>query len=384
MDQFLPFSRPAIGDEEIAAVEQVLRSGWITTGPQNHQLESEFCRTFGCKHAVAVCSATAGMHITLMALGIGPGDEVITPSQTWVSTLNMIELLGATPVMIDVDRDTLMVSAAEVEAAITARTKAIIPVHYAGAPLPLAELRAVAQRHHIPLIEDAAHAVGARFNGEWVGARGTAIFSFHAIKNLTCAEGGLIATDDDQLADRVRCLKFHGLGVDAFDRQLQGRKPQAEVVEPGYKYNLSDIHAAIAVVQLARLPELNARRKVLAERYLAALQDSPFQPLGLPDYPHDHAWHLFMVRVDEQRCGIGRDQLMERLKEVGVGTGLHFRAAHTQKYYRERYPQLSLPNTEWNSACLCTLPLFPDMTEADVDRVINALSSVLESSRVSR
>ncbi len=246
------------------------------------------------------------------------------------------------------------------------------------------ELRAVAQRHNLPLIEDAAHAVGARFNGEWVGARGTAIFSFHAIKNLTCAEGGLIATDDDQLADRVRCLKFHGLGVDAFDRQLQGRKPQAEVVEPGYKYNLSDIHAAIAVVQLARLPELNARRKVLAERYLAALQDSPFQPLGLPDYPHHHAWHLFMVRVDEQRCGIGRDQLMERLKEVGVGTGLHFRAAHTQKFYRERYPQLSLPNTEWNSARLCTLPLFPDMTEADVDRVVNALSSVLESSRVSR
>ncbi|WP_024485861.1 UDP-4-amino-4-deoxy-L-arabinose aminotransferase, partial [Serratia fonticola] len=366
MDQFLPFSRPAIGDEEIAAVEKVLRSGWITTGPQNQQLESEFCRTFGCKHAIAVCSATAGMHITLMALDIGPGDEVITPSQTWVSTLNMIELLGATPVMIDVDRDTLMVSAADVEAATTARTKAIIPVHYAGAPLPMDELRAVAQRHNIPLIEDAAHAVGSRFNGEWVGARGTAIFSFHAIKNLTCAEGGLIATDDDQLADRVRCLKFHGLGVDAFDRQLQGRKPQAEVVEPGYKYNLSDIHAAIAVVQLARLPELNARRKVLAERYLAALQDSPFQPLGLPDYPHDHAWHLFMVRVDEQRCGIGRDQLMERLKEVGVGTGLHFRAAHTQKFYRERYSQLSLPNTEWNSARLCTLPLFPDMTEADV------------------
>lgn len=384
MDQFLPFSRPAIGDEEIAAVEKVLRSGWITTGPQNQQLESEFCKTFGCKHAVAVCSATAGMHITLMALGIGPGDEVITPSQTWVSTLNMIELLGAKPVMIDVDRDTLMVSAADVEAAITPDTKAIIPVHYAGAPLPMDALREVAKRHNIPLIEDAAHAVGARYNGEWVGARGTAIFSFHAIKNLTCAEGGLIATDDDELADRVRCLKFHGLGVDAFDRQLQGRKPQAEVVEPGYKYNLSDIHAAIAVVQLARLPELNARRKVLAERYLNALKDSPFQPLGIPDYPHDHAWHLFMVRVDAQRCGIERDQLMERLKEVGVGTGLHFRAAHTQKFYRQRYPELSLPNTEWNSARLCTLPLFPDMAEADVDRVVNALSSILESSRVSR
>ncbi|WP_346828069.1 UDP-4-amino-4-deoxy-L-arabinose aminotransferase [Serratia inhibens] len=384
MDEFLPFSRPAIGDEEIAAVEKVLRSGWITTGPQNQQLENEFCSAFGCKHAIAVCSATAGMHITLMALGIGPGDEVITPSQTWVSTLNMIELLGATPVMIDVDRDTLMVSAAGVEAAITAKTKAIVPVHYAGAPLQMDALRDVAKRHNLPLIEDAAHAVGARYNGEWVGARGTAIFSFHAIKNLTCAEGGLIATDDDALADRVRCLKFHGLAVDAFDRQQLGRKPQAEVVEPGYKYNLSDIHAAIAVVQLARLPQLNSRRKALAKRYLAALEGSPFQPLGLPDYPHDHAWHLFMVRVDAERCGIDRDQLMERLKALGIGTGLHFRAAHTQKFYRERYPQLALPNTEWNSARLCTLPLFPDMTDDDVDRVVNALSSVVESLRVSR
>lgn len=384
MDEFLPFSRPAIGDEEIAAVEKVLRSGWITTGPQNQQLENEFCSIFGCKHAIAVCSATAGMHITLMALDIGPGDEVITPSQTWVSTLNMIELLGATPVMIDVDRDTLMVSAADVEAAITAKTKAIVPVHYAGAPLQMDALRDVAARHNLPLIEDAAHAVGARYNGEWVGARGTAIFSFHAIKNLTCAEGGLIATDDDALADRVRCLKFHGLAVDAFDRQQLGRKPQAEVVEPGYKYNLSDIHAAIAVVQLARLPQLNARRKALAQRYLTALEGSPFQPLGLPDYPHDHAWHLFMVRVDAERCGIDRDQLMERLKALGIGTGLHFRAAHTQKFYRERYPQLSLPNTEWNSARLCTLPLFPDMTDGDVDRVVNALSSVVESLRVSR
>ncbi|MEB6338093.1 UDP-4-amino-4-deoxy-L-arabinose aminotransferase [Serratia rhizosphaerae] len=382
MDQFLPFSRPAIGDEEIAAVGKVLTSGWITTGPQNQQLEADFCRTFGCRHAVAVSSATAGMHITLMALGIGLGDEVITPSQTWVSTLNMIELLGATPVMIDVDRETLMVSAAAVEAAITPRTKAIIPVHYAGAPLPLDALRDVARRHRLPLIEDAAHAVGARYQGEWIGERGTAIFSFHAIKNLTCAEGGLIATDDAELAERVRRLKFHGLGVDAFDRQTQGRTPQAEVVEPGYKYNLSDIHAAIAVVQLARLPQLNARRKALAERYLQALQESPFQPLGLPDYPHDHAWHLFMVRVDAERCGCDRDTLMERLKAQGVGSGLHFRAAHTQKFYRERYPQLSLPHTEWNSARLCTLPLFPDMSEADVDRVVGALFSELEASRV--
>ncbi|MDR2489331.1 MAG: UDP-4-amino-4-deoxy-L-arabinose aminotransferase [Desulfovibrio sp.] len=379
MESFLPFSHPAIGDAEMAAVEQVLRSGWITTGPWNHDLESAFCRQFGCEHAVALSSATAGMHAVLAALGVGPGDEVITPSQTWVSTPNMIALLGAEPVMVDVDRDTLMVSAEAVEAAITPRTRAIVPVHYAGAPLDLDSLRTVAGRRGIALVEDAAHAVGSRFGDEWVGARGTAVFSFHAIKNVTCAEGGLLATDDGALADRVRRLKFHGLGLDAFDREQQGRRPQAEVMEPGYKYNLSDLHAALAVTQLARLPELNGRRKQLAERYLAGLKDSPFLPLGLPEYPHEHAWHLFMIRVDEERCGIGRDALMERLKAVNIGTGLHFRAVHTQRYYRERYPSLVLPNTEWNSMRLCTLPLFPDMAERDVDRVLDALLSIQRS-----
>ncbi|MBB6113603.1 UDP-4-amino-4-deoxy-L-arabinose-oxoglutarate aminotransferase [Rahnella inusitata] len=379
MENFLPFSRPSMGEEEIEAVGQVLRSGWITTGPQTHQLEQDFSAAFGCKHAIAVSSATGGMHVTLMALGIGPGDEVITPSQTWVSTLNMIVLLGAEPVMIDVDPDTLMVSAEAIAAAITPKTKAIIPVHYAGAPLDLDAVYAVANQHGIAVIEDAAHAVGTRYRDRWVGAQGTAIFSFHAIKNMTCAEGGLVATDDDELAAKVRALKFHGLAVDAFDRQVQGRKPQAEVVEPGFKYNLSDIHASIAVVQLKRLSEMNARRAELAQRYLDKLQGSPYLPMKVPDYPHLHAWHLFMIRVDEKRCGINRDALMERLKEQGIGTGLHFRAAHTQKYYRERYPQLSLPNSEWNSASLCSLPLFPDMQDSDVDRVVSALFSLLEA-----
>lgn len=377
MSHFLPFSRPAIGDEEIKAVESVLRSGWITTGPQNHQLEQDFCEKFGSKHAIAVCSATAGMHVVLMAMGIGPGDEVITPSQTWVSTINIITLLGAEPVMVDIDRDTLMVSAESVKKAITPRTKAIIPVHYAGAPCDLDALRAIADEAGIPLIEDAAHAIGTRYKDEWIGEKGTSIFSFHAIKNVTCAEGGLVVTDDDELANRVRCLKFHGLGVDAFDRQIQGRKPQAEVVEPGYKYNLSDIHAAIAVVQLSRLEEMNAKRAELVALYREKLQGSPLEMLSVPEYPHLHANHLFMVRVDKNACGIDRDTFMEKLKQKEIGTGLHFRAAHTQKYYRERYPSLSLPQSEWNSATLCSLPLFPDMSNKDVIRVVDAINEIL-------
>lgn len=377
MSHFLPFSRPAIGDEEIKAVEDVLRSGWITTGPQNHQLEQDFCEKFGSKHAIAICSATAGMHVVLMAMGIGAGDEVITPSQTWVSTMNIITLLGAEPVMIDVDRDTLMVSAEDVKKAITPRTKAIIPVHYAGAPCDLDALRKVAEEAGIPLIEDAAHAIGTRYKNEWIGEKGTSIFSFHAIKNVTCAEGGLVVTDNDELANRVRCLKFHGLGVDAFDRQIQGRKPQAEVVEPGYKYNLSDIHAAIAVVQLGRLDEMNAKRAELVALYREKLKDSPLEMLSVPEYSHLHANHLFMVRVDKNACGIERDAFMEKLKQKDIGTGLHFRAAHTQKYYRERYPALSLPQSEWNSATLCSLPLFPDMSNEDVIRVVDAINEIL-------
>ncbi|REF27942.1 UDP-4-amino-4-deoxy-L-arabinose-oxoglutarate aminotransferase [Xenorhabdus cabanillasii] len=381
MDNFLPFSRPSIGNEEIKAVEKVLRSGWITTGPQNQQLEQDFARMFGCRHAIALYSATAGMHLALLALGIGSGDEVITPSQTWVSTINMICLLGAEPVMVDVDRDTLMVNAKTIKQAITPKTKAIIPVHYAGAPCDLDALRAVAKEADIPLIEDAAHAVGTRYKNEWVGEQGTAIFSFHAIKNMTCAEGGMLVTDNDELAQRVRCLKFHGLAVDAFDRQIQGRKPQAEVIEPGFKYNLSDIHAAVAVVQLSKLASMNARRRELVARYSSALKDTPLQMLSVPEYEHWHSHHLFMVRVDQSICGIDRDTFMTRLKERNIGTGLHFRAVHTQQYYRQRYPVLSLPESEWNSATLCSLPLFPDMNNDDADRVVNAVLEILAECR---
>jgi len=375
---FLPFSRPSIGDAEVAAVSEVLRSGWITTGPKNHALEARFAEHLGARHAVALCSATAGMHLTLLALGIGPGDEVITPSMTWVSTANMVCLLGATPVFVDVDPDTLMVSPEAVAAAITPRTRAIVPVHYAGAACDLAPLRALAERHGVALIEDAAHAVGTRYQGEPIGRRGTALFSFHAIKNLTCAEGGMLVTDDAVLAERVRRLKFHGLAVDAFDRESLGRKPQAQVVEPGFKYNLSDLHAAVALVQLDRIADINARRRRLAERYLERLRSLPVQPLALPADPDSHAWHLFILRIDPARCGLDRDAFMAALQARGVGTGIHFIATHLHPYYRERWPELQLPHSEWNSSRICSIPLFPDMQDDDVERVATAIEAVLQ------
>lgn len=370
---FLPFSRPSLTASELESVRQVFESGWITTGPKNAELEAEFCKLTGSAYSVAVCSATAGMHVTLLGLGIKPGDEVITPSMTWVSTVNIITLIGAEPVMVDIDRDNLMVSAQAIEAAITPRTKAIIPVHYAGAPADLDAIYQVADKYGIPVIEDAAHATGTLYNGKHVGQRGTAIFSFHAIKNITCAEGGMIVTDNQELANRIRSLKFHGLGVDAFDRETHGRTPQAEVLEPGFKYNLADINAAIALTQLSKLAEINQRRAQLAAAYLDALASMPYQPLVVPDWSHHHAWHLFIIRVDEKLCGFNRDTLMEKLKAEGIGSGLHFRAVHTHKYYRQRYPQLSLPNSEWNSDRICSIPLFPDMTNQDLQRVITTL-----------
>ncbi|PBP67545.1 UDP-4-amino-4-deoxy-L-arabinose--oxoglutarate aminotransferase [Pseudomonas syringae] len=377
---FLAFSRPSIGDEEIAAVTRVLRSGWITTGPECQKLEEEFAERVGAQHAVALSSATGAMHIALLALGVGPGDEVITPSQTWVSTANMICLLGATPVFVDVDRDTLMTSAALLEQAITPRTKAIVPVHYAGAAFDLDPLYALAERHGITVIEDAAHAVGTGYRGRPVGQQGTAIFSFHAIKNMTCAEGAMLVTDNARLADRVRQLKFHGLGVDAYDRLTLGRKPQAEVMEPGFKYNLADINASIARVQLQRLDAINAQRQTLASHYLDRLANSPVLPLALPRHAQQHAWHLFILRIDPERCGLNRDAFMKALQAQNIGTGIHFIATHLHSYYRKRFPNVRLPDTEWNSSRLCSIPLFPDMTLDDVERVVGAIESTVESS----
>jgi UDP-4-amino-4-deoxy-L-arabinose-oxoglutarate aminotransferase len=373
-------AQPCITEEDIQAVAQVLRSGWITTGPKTSEFEADFRQYTGCNHAVALCSATAGMHLLLHALDIGPGDEVITPSMTWVSTVNLIVIRGATPVFVDVDRDTLMTDAMRIESRLSERTRLILPVHFAGAALDLAPIRDLAARHRLNLVEDAAHAMGTRYQGEAIGARGTAIFSFHPIKNITTGEGGMFCSNDEALIQRIRRLKFHGLGVDAYDRDAQGRAPQAEVLEPGFKYNLPDIGAALGIAQLARLDDMNRRRAALANLYTELLTEiDELLPLAQPDYPMVHAWHLYVVRLDSDRAGISRDAFMQALKQENIATGLHFRAVHTQRYYRETMDIApdALVNTEWNSKRLCSLPLFPDMHEDDVKRVVGVIKDVL-------
>ncbi len=377
---FLPFSKPSISEPEIAEVSKILRSGWITTGAKATEFEEAFQKYCTADGAVALNSATAGMHLLLSAMDIGPGDEVITPSMTWVSTVNLIKLAGATPVFADIDQDTLMVSARTVAPLINDRTRLIIPVHFAGAALDLKPLQKLAAEKQIKLVEDAAHAVGTEYHGVKIGQQGTAIFSFHPIKNMTCGEGGMFCSDDAELLAHIRRLKFHGLGVDAYDRNVQGRAPQAEVMEPGFKYNLTDIAASLGLGQLARLDSFIEKRTLLARRYLELLADiEEISPLTVPSYPMRHAWHLFIIRLKNNRSGIDRETFMMELKSRNIGSGIHFKAVHTQKFYRETLPQAknALPVTEWNSERICSLPLFPDMTLEDVDDVVAAIKEVL-------
>ena len=380
--EFLPFSRPSITEADIDAVSEVLRSGWITTGAKNAEFEEKFCDYAGCAGAVALTSATAGMHLALKALGIGPGDEVITPSMTWVSTVNLIVLSGAVPVFADVDRETLMVTAESIQQRLSERTRLIIPVHFAGAPVDMTPVRKLAESRNIAIIEDAAHAAGTEYHGEKIGKRGTSIFSFHPIKNITSGEGGMFCSDDIDLVNRIRCLKFHGLGVDAYDRRTQGRSPQAQVLEPGFKYNLPDILAVLGICQLARIEAFNAKRTQLSLYYRERLSNiEEIQPLDIPNYPHKHSWHLFIIRLDIDKSKLNRNDFMEALKKRNIGTGLHFQAVHRQKYYREtmKIPSDLLPDSEWNSDRICSLPLFPEMTHEDVNDVVNTIKEILIS-----
>lgn len=379
-DTFLPFSKPCITDADIQGVADVLRSGWITTGPKNAEFEAEFKKYTGAKEAICMTSETSVMQVLARAIDLKEGDEVITPSMTWVSMPNTTHLYGAKAVFVDCDKDTLMIDAKSIEEAITPRTKLIVPVHFAGAILDMDAIRAVAKKHNIMLVEDAAHALGGAYKGEKVGATGNAMFSFHPIKNITSGEGGMFATDDIELANHFRSLKFHGLGVDAYDRKTNGRAPQAQVVEPGFKFNLPDMQAVLGLSQLKRVDEMNAKRAELYNAYISELANIPeLIPLGLPKYDFTHTYHLMVVRLDIDKVKITRDEMMSELKARNIGTGLHFRATHLQKYYKDTlgWKVGSLPNTEWNSERIFSLPFFPTMTEDDLRDTISAIKEIL-------
>jgi len=376
---FLPLSRPSIGEREIEAVVSCLKSGWITTGPLCKSFEDKFCELTGASHALSVSSGTAGMHLLMLALGMKPGDEIITPSMTFASTLNMISFCEATPVFVDIHYDTLNVNADLIEEKINKNTKGIIPVHFAGAPVDMEKILAVARKHHLFVIEDAAHGLGSYYRSIHVGGWGqVAVFSFHPIKNITTGEGGMISYSDDQLERRLRLLRFHGIERDAWKRYGKGGNPDYDIKQPGFKYNLTDLQAALGLAQLSRLEELNGRRRKLALLYREGLEGLEGLDLpGVPAYPHVHSWHLFVIKI----VSMDRERFMQRLSDYQIGYGIHFPAGHHLAYIRERYgiKQGELKETDRPNARLLSLPLFPDMKDEDVFYVCEAIREILKN-----
>jgi len=377
-EDFLPLNRPSISGADCDAVTRCLRSGWITTGAICQDFEQRFSRLTGAPYAISLSSATAGMHLALLALDIRSGDEVITPSMTFASTVNMITMTGATPVFVDCDYGTLNIAPRDVSAKITAKTRAIIPVHFAGAPVDMESLLSLAQKAEIPVIEDAAHAVGTCYKGIHAGGFGQmAIFSFHPIKNITSGEGGMITHYDDVLEKKIRLLRFHGIERDAWKRYGKGGNPDYDVSTPGFKYNLTDMQAALGVSQLERLEEFNRRRSALARLYregLAGLDgiDLP----ALPPYDHVHAWHLFIIKV----LAMDRERFMTKLGDYNIGYGIHFPATHLLRYVRERFGTVPgmLPETEKAAGRIISLPFFPDMEDDEVLYVCEAIREILK------
>lgn len=382
---FLPFARPSIGEEEIAELVDTLRSGWITTGPKVERFAAAFADYVGGRYAVPVSSATAGLHVALLALGVGPGDEVITTPMTFVATLNTIVHCGARPVLSDIDAATLNIRVEEIERHLSPRTKAIVPVHYVGQPADLDPILELAASRGIAVLEDAAHAVGAEYKGRRIGSfPTTSVFSFHPNKNMTTGEGGMVVTEDEAVFEKASLLKFHGMDRESWKRFAKAGGPRYDVALPGFKYNMMDIQAALGLHQLKRLDGFLRERERLALRYGEKLAGA--SGLILPQrvvYPVRHAWHLYTPLVDAERLTIDRDRFMEELKKRNIGTGLHYTAAHEFSYYASgsHWRPEDFPEAHFVSERIVSLPLFPGLTDEDQDDVIEAVRDVLEEFR---
>ncbi|HMX11080.1 MAG TPA: DegT/DnrJ/EryC1/StrS family aminotransferase [Burkholderiaceae bacterium] len=380
---FLPFALPEIGEEEIAEVVDTLRSGWVTTGPKAKRFEQDFVTFLGdpSLEAIAVNSATAGLHLALEALGIGPGDEVITTTHTFTATAEVVRYLGADVKLVDVDPATLCIDIAAFEAAITPRTKAVIPVHYAGMAADMGRILAIARRHGLKVVEDAAHALPTTWDGRLIGTLGSdvTVFSFYANKTITTGEGGMLVTRDPAIAARAKVMRLHGINRDAFDR-FTAKVPSwyYEIVAPGFKYNLTDIAAALGIHQLQRAQVFQRRRQLLAERYDAGLADLPIVLPPRPAAGETHAWHLYVIRLTDD-APIGRDALIEALYAAGIGCSVHYIPLHLHPYWRDRYGLKAedFPKSQLAYERMLSIPLYSRMTEGDVDRVAAALRQAL-------
>ncbi len=398
-DQFLPFGAPCLGEEEISEVVATLRSGWIGTGPRAKQFEQEFAAYVGARFAISLNSCTAGLFLSLKALGIGPGDAVITTSLTFGATANVIEHVGARPVFVDIDPHTLNIDPNQVEAELKrrdstqlgpgGRLKAIVPVHYGGLACDLDAVYQLAGRYGVSIVEDAAHAVGTRYKGRMIGAISSlTCFSFYANKNLTTAEGGMVTTDDPALEERLRVYHLHGLSRDAWKR-FGSRRVASEVLVPGYKFNMPDLSAALGLHQLRKQEQFLATRERYATLYDAAFADLPvrrqYRPAVMPGHsagaPDRHALHLYVLILDPAAFRATRDEIVDALLAENIGASIHYRALHTHRWYRETYgyrPQ-DYPVADYIGENTISLPMTPGMSDEDAQDVVVAVRKVLEA-----
>jgi dTDP-4-amino-4,6-dideoxygalactose transaminase len=380
---FLTFALPEIGQDEILEVIDTLQSGWITTGAKTKRFEQDFSDFLGDSslHVMAVNSATAGLHLALEALGIGPGDEVIIPTHTFTATAEVVRYLGANVVLVDVDPHTLCIDVAAVKRAITPRTKVIMPVHFAGLAADMPALLQLAHHYQLRVVEDAAHALPTLCHGQWVGtlASDVTVFSFYANKTITTGEGGMVVTRDGQVAQRIKTMRLHGINRDAFERfTAQTPSWYYEVTAPGFKYNLTDIAASLGIHQLKRAHEFQQRRTQIAEQYFNELRHLPLRMPALPPSGSTHAWHLFVVRLTLETT-VHRDALIQSLYRQGVGASVHYIPLHQQPYWRDTYKLHAheFPHSQLAFERCISLPIYPSLTPQDITRVATAIDQAL-------
>lgn len=382
-EKFLPFNAPLLGEQEIAEVVDTLKSGWITTGPKTKQFEQEFADYVGARYAVALNSCTAGLHLSLVVNDIGAGDEVIVPSLTFGATANVVEHVGARPMVVDVDAETLCIDVNAVKRAISSRTRAIIPVHYAGLPCNLDVWHEIAREKNIIIIEDAAHAIGAQYHGKKIGAHSPLVnFSFYANKNLSTAEGGMVTTNDAALEEKLRVYHLHGLSRDAWKRYHSNTYAPPEIVVPGFKYNMTDIAASLGIHQLRRQENFLARREEIASFYdeafteLDGIVSTQFRPR---DGTARHALHFYPLLLNTERVRVSRNEIINALLAENIGVSMHFQPLHQMLYYREKYGYApsDLPNASKIGASEISLPLQPQMSDDDARDVVEAVMRVL-------
>jgi dTDP-4-amino-4,6-dideoxygalactose transaminase len=381
---FLPFHVPEIGEEDIAAVAGVLRSGWLTTGPRVKEFEARFARFTGSSNAVAVNSGTAALHLALEAAGVKAGDEVLVPTFTFAATAEVVVQLGAIPVLVDCSPDTLNIDPDAIEKAITARTKAIIPVHFAGHPCDMGAIAQIASARRLTVVEDAAHALPAGWRGRMVGSiSDLTCFSFYATKTITTGEGGMITTGNPAWADRMRIMSLHGISRDAWKRYTAEGSWRYEIIAPGYKYNMTDIAAAMGLSQLSRCEDFRRARlrcKQLYDKGFAGLE-AIATPLARGDI--EHAWHLYVIRIDPRQLSIDRDQMINLLKERNIGTAVHFIPLHLHPYYRSTYGYNAedFPCASAAFERIISLPIYPRLSDADIEDVISAVTDLVREHR---